>query len=595
MIDLNYARAQFEAYLNNYDRTDDKIHLKEVHTFCVVDAADAICRGEGLSEEDHQLALLIALLHDIGRFEQLKAFHSFQDSLFDHAKFGVKVLFEDGMIRQFIKDSQYDSIIKKAIAYHSLYSLDEAYSLAGTGPQTEAGPLTEVGSQTEAGPLIEAGSQTGTGPQTGSVSLTEREALHCKLIRDADKLDNFRVKDMEAIETLFDVSEETVAREPITPVVMDTVRRRESVFSPDRITHMDCWVSYLAFIFDLNFPSSFRWILERDYFNRNIDRIAYENPQTKADMEELRRIGGQYIKERAFEGKRTLSVALLQLAPGESLEENQKKGIEACRRAKAMGADIALFPEMWSNGYRLYGRPAEEWKAEAIPAAGDFVQSFGTLAKELDMAVGITFLEKWEGGPRNSLALFDRHGKLSFTYAKVHTCDFDVERNLTQGEDFFVTELDTASGPVQVGAMICYDREFPESARILMLKGAEIVLVPNACPMEINRLSQLRGRAYENMMGIATCNYPEGVPDCNGGSSVFDGVAYLPELEGSRDTCILQAGGTEGIYVAELNLEQLRRYRETEALGNAYRHPKKYGLLTETDIRPPFVRGDYRE
>ena len=70
-------------------------------------------------------------------------------------------------------------------------------------------------------------------------------------------------------------------------------------------------------------------------------------------------------------------------------------------------------------------------------------------------------------------------------------------------------------------------------------------------------------------------------------------VAYLPELEGSRDTCILQAGGTEGIYVAELKLEQLRRYRETEALGNAYRHPKKYGLLTETDIRPPFVRGDY--
>ena len=143
--------------------------------------------------------------------------------------------------------------------------------------------------------------------------------------------------------------------------------------------------------------------------------------------------------------------------------------------------------------------------------------------------------------------------------------------------------------------MICFDREFPESARILMLQGAELILVPNACPMEINRLSQLRARAFENMLAIATCNYPEGVPDCNGGSSVFDGVAYLPELEGSRDTCILQAGGTEGIYVAELNLEQLRRYRETEALGNAYRHPKKYGLLTETDIRPPFVRGDYRE
>ena len=103
-----------------------------------------------------------------------------------------------------------------------------------------------------------------------------------------------------------------------------------------------------------------------------------------------------------------------------------------------------------------------------------------------------------------------------------------------------MTDLDTAAGNVRVGAMICYDREFPESARILMLKGAELMLVPNACPMEINRLAQLRGRAFENMAAIATCNYPKSVPDCNGNSTVFDGVAYLPEEEGSRDTCILQ-------------------------------------------------------
>ena len=148
---------------------------------------------------------------------------------------------------------------------------------------------------------------------------------------------------------------------------------------------------------------------------------------------------------------------------------------------------------------------------------------------------------------------------------------------------------------VQVGAMICFDREFPESARILMLKGAELILVPNACPMEINRLSQLRGRAYENMLAIATCNYPETVPDCNGGSSVFDGVADLPEEEHSRDTCILQAGGQEGIYLASLNLDQLRSYRQQEVHGNAYRHPKKYGLLVDRKIDQPFVRDDYRE
>ena len=290
-----------------------------------------------------------------------------------------------------------------------------------------------------------------------------------------------------------------------------------------------------------------------------------------------------------------LKIALLQIAPCKTLEENLEKGIVCCRKAKERGADIALFPEMWSNGYNIYGRHFDEWKAEAISVDSDFINTFGETAKELDMAVGITLLEKYENAPRNSLVLFDRFGKKKFVYAKVHTCDFDVERNLTPGDDFYVTTLDTAIGDVKVGAMICYDREFPESARVLMLKGAELILVPNACPMEINRLSQLRGRAYENMTAIATCNYPETVPDCNGGSSVFDGVAYLPELPESRDTCILQADGKEGIYLAELNLEQLRNYRKREVHGNAYRHPKKYGLLTDTKISEPFVRNGYRE
>lgn len=290
-----------------------------------------------------------------------------------------------------------------------------------------------------------------------------------------------------------------------------------------------------------------------------------------------------------------LKIALLQIAPCDTLAGNLEKGMDYCRKAKEMGADIALFPEMWSNGYDIWSRPVDQWKAEAVSVDSEFVRAFQSLAGELDMAIGITFLETCETGPRNSLALFDRFGKQVLLYAKVHTCDFDVERNLTPGSAFFTADLDTARGPVKVGAMICYDREFPESARILMLMGAEVVLVPNACPMEINRLSQLRARAYENMMAIATCNYPETVPDCNGGSSVFDGVAYLPELAGSRDTCILQAGGDEGIYMASLDLEQLRAYREKEVHGNAYRHPKKYGLLVDTQIRRPFVREGYRE
>ena len=288
-----------------------------------------------------------------------------------------------------------------------------------------------------------------------------------------------------------------------------------------------------------------------------------------------------------------LCVALLQIMPGKGLAEQFKMGCDACKQAKAMGADIALFPEMWNNGYNI---PQNEKALAAVSVAAnsDFVCNFGKLAEKLDMAIAITFLESFSPRPRNTVVLFDRHGKRVLSYAKVHTCDFGDERMLAPGDDFYVADLDTATGPVKVGCMICYDREFPESARVLMLKGAEIVLVPNACPMEINRLSQLRGRAYENMMGIATCNYPADQPDCNGHSSAFDGVAYLPEAEASRDTCILQAGEAPGIYMAEFDLDSMRTYRKQEVHGNAYRRPQKYGLLVSIEKNPPFIREDYQ-
>ena len=213
------------------------------------------------------------------------------------------------------------------------------------------------------------------------------------------------------------------------------------------------------------------------------------------------------------------------------------------------------------------------------------------------MAIGITYLEEFSPLPRNSFALFDFQGRRVLDYAKVHTCDFGEECALTPGDSFPVTTLETPKGPVQVGCMICYDREFPESARLLMLGGAEIILTPNACPMEINRISQLRGRAYENMLGIATVNYPMGHPDCNGHSTAFDGMAYLERENGQvegRDTLVVEAGEGEGIYLAPFPLDQMRQYRETEVHGNAYRHPHLYQALTSPKVSPPFVRKDAR-
>jgi predicted amidohydrolase len=289
-----------------------------------------------------------------------------------------------------------------------------------------------------------------------------------------------------------------------------------------------------------------------------------------------------------------IKIALLQIMHGKTISENLDIGMENCRKAKALGADIVLFPEMWSAGYNI-PENVEELKKTAISIDDNFVNSFKRLTEELNIAIGITLLESHDPLPRNTMCLFDRFGNRIITYAKVHTCDFGDEKRLTPGDDFYVSDLNTESGKVKIGAMICYDREFPESARILMLKGAEIILVPNACPMEINRLSQLRARAFENMVGIATANYPKEQPDCNGHSSAYDGIAYKQNESGSRDTLIIEAGEESGIYIATFDIDELRDYRNREVHGNAYRHPEKYKMLISEEKTEPFIRSDYRK
>jgi predicted amidohydrolase len=296
-----------------------------------------------------------------------------------------------------------------------------------------------------------------------------------------------------------------------------------------------------------------------------------------------------------------IKVALLQMAGnGHDKAANLKKGDLFCRRARAMGADIALFPEMWSSGMTFFN-PDEEggrerWQALAISRDDPFIVHFRNLARELKMAIALTYLEQWSGAPpRNSVSLIDRRGEIVMTYAKVHTCEFDAEAALTPGDCFPVCALETEKGEVKIGFMICYDREFPESARILMLEGAELILTPNACTVESLRMGQLKTRAYENMVGVAMANYA--APQNNGHSVAFDGIAFDapadPKGDGEpREMLLVEAGEAEDVYVASFDLKRLRAYRERETWGNAYRRPRLYGLLTSTEVSPPFVRPD---
>lgn len=251
------AKKRFAEYLKQYDSNDDKIKLKIVHTYGVINDIQELTRRMGLKKEDMELAKLIALLHDIGRFEQLRCFDSFEPNLMDHAAYGVEILFEEGMIRQFIEEDTWDHIIRTAIARHSDFKLEGISD--------------------------------------------SRELLHAQLIRDADKLDNCRVKLEEKIETLLGMSAEEVGKTQMTPKVYEDFYKHQSILSADRKNAIDHWVSYMAYFYDINFKESMEMIKEKNYVSLLFDRIPYSNPDTAKKMAGMKKEMLAYVQKRIEE------------------------------------------------------------------------------------------------------------------------------------------------------------------------------------------------------------------------------------------------------------------------------------------------------
>ncbi|MEE1468455.1 MAG: HD domain-containing protein, partial [Collinsella sp.] len=131
-IDRDRARAAFKSYTDAYDATNPRIALKIEHTYHVAEACDAVAREQGWSSEDIDLAWLCGLLHDMGRFEQLRRWDTFKDAeSMSHAALGIEVLFGENpadapavtSIRDFIDDPAEDELIRASIAYHSDFRL----------------------------------------------------------------------------------------------------------------------------------------------------------------------------------------------------------------------------------------------------------------------------------------------------------------------------------------------------------------------------------------------------------------------------------------------------------------------------------------
>ena len=245
----------FDEYVKPYDPTDPKIALKIEHTGYVVQAADQIAKSLELNDQQKQLAHVAALYHDIGRFEQVRRYHTFFDSQsVDHAALGASILKEEKILADDFSLDQQTQIIE-AVRVHSMLAI----------------PDQHVGWQ---------------------------RTLD-QIVRDADKIDIFRVA---ATQDAIDTSGQPITaiqHATITPIVYDSIMSGKSVLRSDRQTALDMWISFLGFVFDLNFSKSADLILEAGYWNIPLQNMLDENlitdHKTRHEVEMLLEKTKQYL------------------------------------------------------------------------------------------------------------------------------------------------------------------------------------------------------------------------------------------------------------------------------------------------------------
>ncbi len=272
-------------------------------------------------------------------------------------------------------------------------------------------------------------------------------------------------------------------------------------------------------------------------------------------------------------------VAILQKrAVNAEINRNVESIITAMKEAAENNADILLLPECFITGYDL---PMTYEKS--IDDNDERIERVCRSAKEYQIGVVLTAFTKGNTQPQNSAFVIDKSGNILMKYSKVHTCDFADERTVESGKEFKVCNFEG----IQLGIMICYDREYPESARILMLKGAEVILVPNDCGSMQPRINALSTRAYENMVAVAMAN-PNG--ENAGRSCAYSPICWDRDGKCVDNTVLLADETTEGIFYAEFDMEAIREYRKREMMGNTFRKVDAYRELLSKEVKEPFIR-----
>ncbi|NLL78160.1 MAG: HD domain-containing protein [Clostridiales bacterium] len=250
-IDRKKAETTFQKYVEAYDIRDEKVRLKIEHTYRVSTLCEKIARSLHLSEEDVDLAWLIGLLHDIGRFEQLKNYGTFiDDKSINHAQYGAEILFSQGKIRDYTEDPSEDKVIFTAVSCHNAYRVPN-----------------EMEARTE---------------------------MFCHIIRDADKIDILRVNVDFPLEEIYNVTSEELRCGRVTKEVLECFEEEKAIFRKLKKSAVDNVVGHISLVYELVYPVSLELVAEQGYLDKLMN-FASDNPVTEKQFGRIRDKMTEYV------------------------------------------------------------------------------------------------------------------------------------------------------------------------------------------------------------------------------------------------------------------------------------------------------------
>lgn len=243
-LDRRRARQAFAAYAARYDADDPKVKLKIDHTYRVAALCERIAASLDLPPAERDLAWLCGLLHDIGRFEQLRRYGTFNDAQsIDHAAMSARVLFDEGHIAEYLDDRTQDETLRTAVAWHSAYRLPDG--------------------------------------------LDARTLQFCQILRDADKVDILRVNVETPMEEIYNVSTEALQQSPVSPAVLQAFYEHHCVLRSLKQYPADNVVGHASLVFELCYPESLRAVAKQGWLWKLLDR-PFADPDTARAMDALR-------------------------------------------------------------------------------------------------------------------------------------------------------------------------------------------------------------------------------------------------------------------------------------------------------------------